>query len=77
MQRLVSWEFIVGLVIQLVAVAWLIQGRVTTIEANVNQLEAHAGTLDKDHDSVTRLQADMDYVRQAVDDIRRKLDGTK
>jgi Tfp pilus assembly protein PilN len=66
-------KLIGGLIVSALTVAWLVSGRVTTVEADITHLQSQTEAMRQDHDSLIRMETDIKYIREALDELRQRL----
>jgi 5-bromo-4-chloroindolyl phosphate hydrolysis protein len=66
-------KLIGGLIVSSATVVWLVSARVTSVEADIAHLKYKTESMQQDHDSIVRMETDVKYIREALDELRQRL----
>jgi hypothetical protein len=72
-----SVEFLLGVIINVLAVTWLVSSRVAGDEVALADLKNRAVQTQLDHDILTKVHADVENLVKSVDEIKAALLGRK
>jgi hypothetical protein len=72
-----SLEFLFGLVINVLAVTWLVSSRVAGDELAIAELQSRTVQIQLDHDILIKVHADVENLVKSVDEIKAALLGRK